>query len=923
MRVISKESTSVSTDVCQRNASEPLAANNSAVKAARVGAVAFALGLFLVGPQTAGVALADASENNSGSTADANSGKARSVGAPSRAKTASEPTTPDDTTAGVGGGVTRSSASGATRTTPPNAATGTSEIPDALVDAQADPLVAGAVAAPDRTKSGVRSRGSVSAPPSSAAATGAVVAAGAELMGDAGVSTPAPAVRIPVAAVLLPAPSAAANAVPAGAGVSTAVPVIRIPVATVPVVNDPNQRMQTFFTNLSEALDTLPAPQATEFFQGVLLMMRRSFFNQAAVASPVQTSFDPENLRGLITGGVGAEDPEGEALTYKVVKGPQYGTVEVGANGAYTYTPGDDFTGQDSFSVTVTSAGQGINLLDLRGGRSTTVEVLVGTNASTNPFVARNIRDVALYMGDVPITVRVEKKNVLSGVQTATLTLKATGDAPVTWLDDQGHIGQVSIADLATQWAGFTSAGSVRMGVNFTLEDDTVAALILTSVTATRSSDVDADAYVFSGTLASDPANGAGVDSYYDITGGSQKTAYENFRSAYLKAAQVNGVEFAVEAAEIFADSYSLSDYKAALKDADLGTVIEPGQDLSPAAAAEAAKSPAFNGDVLTKVIGFAKTGGKAVTGNAFNSLDPIFYSNPSLQPKCMASRSCDGSFYPVTMYSVPKPLVEKLWDLGGKTTLNLSFDMGYTVYGYAYVPSGVWAKLKPSNYAGAVVTGITTGPSLGVMLGGSTPPKDPKDPKGPVILNPKDPITLIGPASLYSYPPFFDVSGRIDAHISATFTTADAQMKKLGAHLYQTFGLLTTYNVGQTSGFALDYTGVWPPDMYFDDFKAVTGVTISPTLTPSLTASTGLLTPASTPIIGQVKLLALDLSYLNPLSLDLTLSTNAPDLRFNSVGQVRVSVGALPRLVSWLKYTTPPMEVYRYTSDNLWPSIL
>lgn len=892
MRVISKEMSSVSTD-------------NSGVKAARVGAAAFALGLFLVGPQAAGVALADTSDNNSqGSATDANSGansgaksgKTRPGGATARTKTAPAGTA-DDATGGVSGEVTRPPALGATRTAPSGPA---SSDPGVLDEAQATPPPAAAVAVVDRTKSAIRTQSSVSAPPSSSApAAAVVVSVEGDLTGGTGASTTVSVIRMPLAA----AKSAAATA-------ATAAPVIRIPAATVPVVSDPNQRMQAFFTNLSEALDTLPAPQAAEFFQGALLMLRRSFFNQAAVASPVQTSFDPDNLRAAITGGIGAEDPEGDGLTYQVTKGPKFGTVEIGENGNYTYTPGEDFTGQDSFSVDVISSGQGINLLDLRGGRSTTVEVAVGTNALTNPFSAGNVRDVALYMGDAPITVKVGKRNVLTGVQSASITLKTTGDTSFTWLDDQGHIGEVSMADLAAGWGGFTSAGSVRLGVNFTLEDDTVAALILTSVKATRSA--DSDGYVFSGTLASDPSNGDGVDSYYDITGESQKTAYENFRSTYLTAANANGVEFSVAAAELFADSYSLHDYRTALVGADLGTVIEPGQDLGAAAATQAAKGPIFTGDVLTKVIGFAKTNGKAVTGNSFNALDPIFFSNPELQPKCMASKSCDGSFYPVTMYSAPKPLGEKVWDLGGKTSLNLSFDMGYTVYGYAYVPAGVWAKLKPSNYSGAVVTGITTGPSLGVMLGDSKLP-----------LNPKDPITLIGPATLYTYPPFFDVSGRIDASISATFTTTNADMKKLGAHLYQTFGILATYNVGQSSGFVVDTTGVWPPDLYFDDFKAVTGIKISPTLTPSLTASAGLLTPASTPIVGQFKLLALDLSYLNPLSLDLTLSANAPDLRFNSVGQVRVSVGALPRLVSFLKYTTPPLEVYKYTSGNLWPSSL
>ena len=54
-----------------------------------------------------------------------------------------------------------------------------------------------------------------------------------------------------------------------------------------------------------------------------------------------------------INGQVTGTDPDGDALTYGKGSDPAHGTVVVHPDGTYTYTPGTDFNGSDSFTVTI------------------------------------------------------------------------------------------------------------------------------------------------------------------------------------------------------------------------------------------------------------------------------------------------------------------------------------------------------------------------------------------------------------------------------------------------------------------------------------------------------------------------------------------------------------------------------------------
>ena len=74
-------------------------------------------------------------------------------------------------------------------------------------------------------------------------------------------------------------------------------------------------------------------------------------------------------------------DPEGDPIVYSITQSPRYGSAVVAADGSYTYTPADGFTGVDSFIVEAADTGFHINLLDLFRPASTAANVAVTQGA--------------------------------------------------------------------------------------------------------------------------------------------------------------------------------------------------------------------------------------------------------------------------------------------------------------------------------------------------------------------------------------------------------------------------------------------------------------------------------------------------------------------------------------------------------------
>jgi YVTN family beta-propeller protein len=112
-------------------------------------------------------------------------------------------------------------------------------------------------------------------------------------------------------------------------------------------------------------------PPDTPVLWAVLAWVRREFqqtlFNQTPTATPVQTS---QTYTGIITGSIGASDPEGDPVTYSVTGQPAHGVVVVGSDGTFTYVPGATLAatgGTDTFTVTVSEANASAHLHGLPG----------------------------------------------------------------------------------------------------------------------------------------------------------------------------------------------------------------------------------------------------------------------------------------------------------------------------------------------------------------------------------------------------------------------------------------------------------------------------------------------------------------------------------------------------------------------------
>ncbi|MGD9622964.1 MAG: cellulase family glycosylhydrolase [Mycolicibacterium sp.] len=104
-----------------------------------------------------------------------------------------------------------------------------------------------------------------------------------------------------------------------------------------------------------------PTAFFTAMLEGIRRELNRLFNNKAPTAVPVQIS---QSGAGVVSGSVGATDPEGDPLRYKVTQIPARGTVVVDAAGNFIYTPDSSLAasgGTDTFVVQVRDVGFRLN----------------------------------------------------------------------------------------------------------------------------------------------------------------------------------------------------------------------------------------------------------------------------------------------------------------------------------------------------------------------------------------------------------------------------------------------------------------------------------------------------------------------------------------------------------------------------------
>ena len=120
--------------------------------------------------------------------------------------------------------------------------------------------------------------------------------------------------------------------------------------------------------------------------------------------APVAKNLSLETYKNLPNDGtLKASDPEGEKLTYTVVRGPKRGSVEVNADGTFTYTPKKNKVGVDSFTYTAAdpagnvseTATVTIQILKPSDGRKYT-----DTLGLDSRFEAEWLRNTGLFVGE-------------------------------------------------------------------------------------------------------------------------------------------------------------------------------------------------------------------------------------------------------------------------------------------------------------------------------------------------------------------------------------------------------------------------------------------------------------------------------------------------------------------------------------------
>lgn len=309
---------------------------------ARVGAAALAVGLALAGP-TVAVATADgtdtgattATDTQTQATAPAKSSAARPRRGAPPAQTSTE--TP-------------------TARTAPNAASRTAAR-TASKPAQARRTNRGAATAATPVSP---NNDPVTAPVADTTKSAAIAP-------DQPVAAPTAATTPPTASTTSSAPVSAAAGVSVGPQRVAAKPVAALSIAGAAATAAATDPISAIFGPIQS------------FIEGIGLLIRRTFFNQAPTVAPVQLT---GQLEGPITGTVGAVDPEGDPIVYSLTGQPLHGSVSLGSDGSYTYTPGTDFTGRDSFTVAATDTGFHINLFDLFRPASTEAYMQVAQNAT-------------------------------------------------------------------------------------------------------------------------------------------------------------------------------------------------------------------------------------------------------------------------------------------------------------------------------------------------------------------------------------------------------------------------------------------------------------------------------------------------------------------------------------------------------------
>jgi len=186
---------------------------------------------------------------------------------------------------------------------------------------------------------------------------------------------------------------------------------------------------------------------------------------------PVAQDFSIETYKNLPNDGMlKAQDPEGQALTFSVVRGPKRGTLDVRSDGTFVYTPKKNKVGIDSFTYTATDPAGNVSRQ-----ATVTIQILKPTDARqytdtighADRFEAEWLRNTGLFVGEqVGGNACFYPEKTVSRGEFLAMAVKVL-DIPLAGTDEAG------LPANAPQWLKPYLAAAQRSGLLTSLETNT------------------------------------------------------------------------------------------------------------------------------------------------------------------------------------------------------------------------------------------------------------------------------------------------------------------------------------------------------------------------------------------------------------------------------------------------------------------
>ncbi|MFP5478009.1 MAG: Ig-like domain-containing protein, partial [Gammaproteobacteria bacterium] len=162
-----------------------------------------------------------------------------------------------------------------------------------------------------------------------------------------------------------------------------------------------------------------------------------------------------------VSGKVVGSDVDGDTLSYTKGSDPAHGSVTVNADGTFTYNPGKDYNGSDSFTVTVS---------DGKGGTATSTVTIGIDPVNDNPVLPTSY--AVSTPEDTPVTGKVVATDVdgdnlsyAKGSNPAHGTVVVNADGSYTYTPTKDYAGNDSFTVTVSDGAGGTATTTVNVAI--------------------------------------------------------------------------------------------------------------------------------------------------------------------------------------------------------------------------------------------------------------------------------------------------------------------------------------------------------------------------------------------------------------------------------------------------------------------------